>query len=152
MASRKKAEAPSKAAKPRSASEAVRQFTVVLEEIRSQNRAFGEGQQLLREQMQAGFERVDRRFEQVDRRFEQVDRRFEQVDRRFEQIDRRFEQIDGHLEQVDGRLGRLEDAVLENRREIKLLRADVNDLAAKKADREEVEALVARAVGRTGSH
>jgi len=138
MASRRKAEAPSKAARPRSVAEAVRQFTVVLEEIRSQNRAFGEGQQLLREQMQAGFERVDRRFEEVDRRFEQVDGRFEQIDRRFEQ--------------VDGRLGRLEDAVLENRREIKLLRADVNDLAAKKADRDEVEALVARAVGRPGSH
>ncbi len=116
--------------------DAAHQFTVVLEEIRAQNRAFGEGQQLLREQMHTGFEEVNRRFEQVDRR-----------------------------------LGRVEDAVLQHGRELKnhgeLLRehgeqlrdhgeqlrdhgTQLRAIAEKKVDREEVEAIVERAIGRTG--
>jgi methyl-accepting chemotaxis protein len=39
--------------------------------------------------------------EQVDKRFEQVDKRFEQVDKRFEQIDKRFEEVNSQFEQVD---------------------------------------------------
>jgi hypothetical protein len=64
-----------------SAKETVRQFTVILEEIRGQNKGFGEGLQLLREQMEAGFE------------------------------------------QVDQEIGLLKDAVLENRRDLKELKA-----------------------------
>ena len=62
-----------KTRQPKAAYPDVRAFTVVLEEIRSQNKVFGEGQQLLREQMQAGFEEVRLRFEQVDRRFDRLE-------------------------------------------------------------------------------
>ncbi len=53
--------------------DAAHPFTVVLEEIRAQGKVFGEGHQLLREQMQAGFEEVNRRFEQVEGRLERVE-------------------------------------------------------------------------------
>ncbi len=117
--------------------DAAHQFTIVVEEIRAQGKVFGEGLELLREQMQAGFAEVDRRFEQVDRRFEQ--------------IDGRFEQIDGRLEQIDGRLGRVEDAVVQHGRELKLHGEQLRAIAEKKVDREEVEAIVERVIARTAS-
>jgi hypothetical protein len=43
-----------------------REFAVVLEDVRSQFKVFGEAFLGLRDQMTAGFEQVDRRFEQVD--------------------------------------------------------------------------------------
>jgi hypothetical protein len=50
-----------------------RAFTIVLEEIRAQNKGFGEGQELLREQvgvlreeMRAGFAEVDQRFDHIE--------------------------------------------------------------------------------------
>jgi chromosome segregation ATPase len=148
MAARKKTtQRRPKAEAPPSASEVVRQFTVVLEDIRAQNRAFGEALDLLRDQMRAGFEEVHRRFAQIDRRFEQIDARFEQIDRRFEQIDARFEKVDARFEQIGGQIGRLEDAVLHNRREIKELRGEVQG----KVDRTEVEAIVQR-VAASGAH
>jgi archaellum component FlaC len=103
-------------------------FTVVLEEIRAQNKAFGEGQELLRDQMRASFEEVDRRFEQVDRRFEQIDHRFEQMDQRFERIEQD--------------VGLVKIAVLDHARELKEIRTALD----RKVDRDEVEAIVARAM------
>jgi hypothetical protein len=102
---------------PRTASSQTRAFTVVLEEIRAQNKGFGEAQQLLREQMTAGFEQINRRFEQNDRRFEQVDRRFERVEHD---------------------LGLVKIAALDHSRELKEIRAGLE----KKIDRDEVEAIV----------
>jgi hypothetical protein len=58
---------------PKTTSPDVRAFTVVLEEIHGQNEVFGEGLQLLREQMTAGFEEMNRRFEQVDHRFDHIE-------------------------------------------------------------------------------
>jgi len=93
-------------------------FTVILEELRSQFRVFGEALQGMREHMDQRFEQVDQRFEQVDQRFEQVDQRFEQVDQRFEQVNQRFEQVDRQLVTVNERLGRVENAVGTHSKEL----------------------------------
>jgi hypothetical protein len=84
----------------------------------------------LRETMEAGFVAVDRRFDAIDRRFEAVDRR--------------FDAMDGRLDRVEGDLALVKTAVLENSRDLKDLRVAVT----RKVDRDEVEAIVALAVGR----
>lgn len=106
----------SKVRKPASPPDAAHQFTIVVEEIRAQGEVFGEGLQLLREQVQVGFAEVAHRFEQIDRR-----------------------------------LGRVEDAVVQHGRELKLQGVQLRAIAEKKVDREEVEAIVERVIARTGS-
>ncbi len=108
---------------PTSRAADTRAFVVVLEEIRAQNKVFGEGQQLLREQMLAGFAEVNQRFEQVDWRFEQVDRRFERIEHD---------------------VGLVKTAVLEHARELKEIRVGLE----RKVDRDAVEAIVERVVAR----
>jgi chromosome segregation ATPase len=115
-------------------------FTVVLQEIRDGQRALGGQVESLREQMHAGFDQVDRRFEQVDQDFEQI-----------------HERMGG----IDLDIGRLKDAVLENRREIKAMRAegqeraqDIREIRAaldKKVDRDEVETIVEGVIARGGA-
>ena len=78
-------------------------FTVVLEDIRSQFRVFGEALQGIRETMDARFGAVDSRFDAVDRRFDAVER-------------------------ADGELALVKVAVLENTRELKELRGAVSRL------------------------
>jgi hypothetical protein len=145
--------------------DAVARFTVVLEDIRSQNKVVSESVLGLRETMEAGFAAVDRRFEAVDRRFDAMDARFEAVDRRFDAMDARFERVDARFDRVDARFDRVDGeiavvkgdltvvkadlslvkaAVLENSRDLKDLRVAVT----RKVDSDEVEAIVARAVGR----
>jgi chromosome segregation ATPase len=138
------------------------EFTVVLEEMRSQFKVFGEALFGFREQMEASFAEVHERFEQVDRRFEQVDRRFEQVDRRFEQVDRRFEQVDRRFEQIDKRFEHIEfdivlikSAIMEHGRELRDLHAGgarIEEKLERKVDREEVEDIVAKALLRPHAH
>jgi chromosome segregation ATPase len=161
-----------KTTRPKTTSPEARAFVVVLEEIRAQNKVFGEGQQLLREQMSAGFEEVNRRFEQVDLRFEQVDLRFEQVDRRFERVEHDIAEIRQDIAEirqdvvdirqditeirqdvVDIRqditeirqdVGLVKIAVLDHSRELKEVRVALD----KKVDRDEVEGIAQRVVAR----
>jgi hypothetical protein len=91
-------------------------FTVVLEDIRSQFRVFGEALQGIRETMDA----------------------------RFDAVDRRFDAVDARADRTDGELALVKVAVLENNRELKELRGAVSRLV----DRDEVEAIVARALAR----
>jgi hypothetical protein len=70
------------------------------------------------------------------------------VDRRFEQIDQRFDRVDRRFDRVDQEMGLLKSAVLEHGRELKEIRAGLE----KKVDRNEVEALVERAVAGSRSH
>jgi hypothetical protein len=84
-------------------------FTVVLEDIRSQFRVFGEALQGIRETMDA-----------------------------------RFDAVEARADRTDGELALVKVAVLENNRELKELRGAVSRLV----DRDEVEAIVARALAR----
>ena len=97
-------------------------FTVVLEDLRSNFLVFGEALQVMREEM-------GQRFEQVDRRFEQVDRRFEHVDRRFDRVDRRFDRVEGELGTLTTNMTLLKSAIIDLARENKGVRASVDDLA-----------------------
>src|ERR1700679_96990 len=105
-------------------------FTVVLEDIRSQFRVFGEALQGIRETM--------------DARFGAVDCRFDAVARRFDAVDRRFDAVEARADRTDGELALVKVAVLENSRELKELRGAVSRLV----DRNEVEVIVARALAR----
>ena len=105
-------------------------FAVVLEEIRAQNKGFGEGQQLLREQMSL--------------LREQMSAGFEDVSRRFEQVDARFERVEGRLDRIENDVGLVKIAVIEHARELKEIRVALE----KKVDRDEVEGIVLRVVGR----
>ena len=149
-----------------------RAFTVVLEEIRAQNKVFGEGLQLLRQQMDAGFGQVDARFDRVDGRLDRVEGRLDGVEGRLDGVEGRLDGVEGRLVGVegrlvgvegrldgvegrlvgvDGRLGRIENdvglvkiAVMEHARELKEIRVALE----KKVDRDEVEGIVLRVVGR----
>ncbi len=122
---------------PRTTSSEARAFVVVLEEIRAQNKVFGEGQQLLHEQMSAGFEEVNHRFEQVNHRFEEVNCRFEQVDRRFDRVEH-------DIAEIRQDVGLVKIAVLDHSRELKEIRVALE----KKVDRDEVEGIVQRVIAR----
>jgi hypothetical protein len=98
-------------------------FTVVLEDIRSQFRVFGEALQGIRETMDA---------------------RFGAVDCRFDAVDRRFDAVEARADRTDGELALVKVAVLENSRELKELRGAVSRLVG----RDEVEAIVGRALAR----
>jgi hypothetical protein len=116
---------------------AAQQFSVVVEDVRSQFKGFGEALQGLRSEVAAGFDDVRAEFASVRA---EVALGFEQVDRRFEQVDRRFEQVDREI-------GLVKAAVLEHGHELKEIRSSVRGLEgnlARKVDREEVEAIVDR--------
>ena len=90
-------------------------FTVVLEDLRSNFLVFGEALQVMREEM--------------GQRFEQVDRRFEHVDRRFDRVDRRFDRVEGELGTLTTNMTLLKSAIIDLARENKGVRASVDDLA-----------------------
>ena len=71
MAARKKGTAPRKRIER---APSAHEFTVVLEDIRSNFKVFGESLGDLRQEVRAGFKAVDERFAQVDRRFEAIER------------------------------------------------------------------------------
>jgi hypothetical protein len=114
-----------------------REFTVVVEDMRSQFNVFGEALQGLAQQMSAGFAQVDARFAQVDARFAQVDARFDGVDR--------------EVNLVKG-------AVLEHGRELRDIRTTLTRIDTRvtrieialdtKVTRDEVESIVERAMAR----
>ncbi len=119
---------------------ASQQFSVVVEDMRSQFKVFGEALDVLRAEVAAGFEQVASGFKQVHHRFEQVHHRFEQVDRRFDQIDHRFQRVDQEI-------GLVKAAVIEHGHELRDIRSSVKrveESLATKVDREEVEAIVER--------
>ena len=115
---------------PKTTSSEARAFAVVLEEIRAQNKVFGEGQQLLREQMPAGFAEVNHRFEQVDRRFERVEHNITEIRQ--------------DITDVRQHVGLVKIAVLDHSRELKEIRVGLE----KKVDRDEAEGIVQRVIAR----
>jgi hypothetical protein len=134
-------------------SEEARAFVVVLEEIRAQNKVFGEGQQLLHEQQQMlrQEQQMLRQemlagFAEVHRRFQEVDRRFQEVDRRFEAVDGRFDRVEHDIAEIRQDVGLVKIAVLDHARELKEVRVALE----KKVDRDEVEGIVHRVIARSG--
>jgi chromosome segregation ATPase len=67
----------------------------------------------LKDEMKAGFLRMESRFEQIDSRFKQVDARFAQIDSRFEQIDSRFSQVDARFNQMESQFHDLHSSIRE---------------------------------------
>lgn len=63
---------------------------VLLEDIRSQMRIFGEGIQMLDEKFSS-------RFQEMDARFDRMDARFDRMDVRFNKMDARFDRMESHL-------------------------------------------------------
>ena len=136
---------------PKTTSSEARAFAVVLEEIRAQNKVFGEGQQLLREQMSAGFAEVNHRFEQVDRRFERVEHDITEIRQDVTEIRqdvteirRDITEIRQDITDVRQDVGLVKIAVLDHSRELKEIRVGLE----KKVDRDEAEGIVQRVIAR----
>lgn len=89
------------------------QFTVVLEDIRSQFQVFGESLQGFREEVNARFDRIEGRLDGVEGRLDRVEGRLDGVE--------------GRLDRVEGRLGRVEDAVLTHTKELRQINAKLGD-------------------------
>jgi chromosome segregation ATPase len=131
-----------------------RAFTIVLEEIRAQNKGFGEGQQLLREQMGGlRHEMGGLRDEMGGLRDELGGLRHEmgvlrdelgglreEMRAGFAQVDRRFEHVDRRLDRLEQDVGLVKIAVVDHSRDLKEIRAALGN----KVDRHELETLVAR--------
>jgi hypothetical protein len=119
------------------------QFTVVVEDLRSQFKVFGEGLRV-NENMAAGFERVDRSFERVDRRFERVDRELGIVKAE-------LGLVKAAIVSHDRELGLVKATIIEHGGELREIRGSlkrVEDGMVRKVDRDEVEAIVERVVAR----
>jgi len=110
---------------------AARAATVVAEQMQGQFRAFGEALDGLREHVTRGFDEMTG-----------------EMNRRFEQVDRRFDRVEQELGEVKHELGQVKDAVMVHQRQLRDLSAAVD----KKVDRDEVEGIVERAVGRAVGH
>jgi chromosome segregation ATPase len=121
------------------------QYTVVLEEIRSQFKVFGESLGDVKAEVASFKVEVRAGFERVDQRFERIDQRFERVDQRFERIDQRFDRLEMRADGTDGDLRFLRAAVTDHSGELRELRAGQARIEAaldKKVDRDEVQAMI----------
>jgi type I site-specific restriction endonuclease len=131
---------------PKTSSEEARAFVVVLEEIRAQNKVFGEGQQLLHEQQQTLRQEQQMLRQEMSAGFAEVHRRFQEVDLRFEAVDRRFDRVEHDIAEIRQDVGLVKIAVLDHARELKEVRVALE----KKVDRDEVEGIVHRVIARSG--
>jgi chromosome segregation ATPase len=136
---------------PKTTSSEARAFAVVLEEIRAQNKVFGEGQQLLREQMSAGFEEVNRRFERVEhditeirQDISEIRQDITEVRQDVTEIRQDITEIRQDITEIRQDVGLVKIAVLDHSRELKEIRAGLE----KKVDRDEVEGVVQRVIAR----
>ncbi len=96
------------------------QYTVVLEDLRSNFKIFGEA-------LSALDEKFTDRFDAVDQRFEAVDRRFDVVDQRFEGIDKKLGRLEVDMDTVKKELAFIRHHQV-TREEIKLLESRVSRL------------------------
>src|SRR5262249_43904913 len=108
------------------------EFMVLVEDMRSQFKVFGEGLHGLRENMERRFDEVDKRFEAVDKRFDAVDRRFERLEGEVSLVKTAVLETSADVRRLDERLGRVEQKL------------------DKKVDRDEVAGIVEKMVARAG--
>lgn len=102
-----------------SASRAYGEFVVVLEKVYSEIDAFGEGQDLLREQMRSGFK---------------------ELSEAINSLDRRVTLLEVKVSQIEEKVAQLAEDVAEIKQEIRLIRHDLTQ----KVNREEFEILAER--------
>ena len=124
------------------------QFTIVLEDLNAKFTAFGEALQGFRETTSAEFQSVRAEFQSV-----RAEMRGELQSVRAE-VRAGFETTDRKLDAFHDELSLVKTAVLENRREIRVLQGGLHDVRGaivrveealeKKVDRDELAAIVAR--------
>jgi archaellum component FlaC len=120
-------------------------FTVVLEDLRSQFKVFGEA-----------LSGVDARVRSMDARLGAVENRLGAVENRLGAVENRLGNVENRLGNVENRLGNVENdmglvkaALVEHGRdlrEVKSAVARIDERLDRKVDREEVEAIVLRIV------
>ncbi len=67
------------------------QFTVVLEDLRSQFQVFGEALSAIDEKNERHFDDINDKFVSIEQQFRNVDMRFNQADKQFNRIDEKLE-------------------------------------------------------------
>jgi hypothetical protein len=154
VASRKtKAKVPRPAARRKSTNGAP-EFTVVVEDLRSQFKVFGEALGGLRDQVSAGFERVEHRLDGVEHRLDGVEHRLDGVEHRLDGVEHRLGVVEGDVAGLRHGMDLVKTVLVEHSRELKDIRGTLvrlEEKVDKKVDREEVEALVEQAVARARS-
>jgi len=113
---------------------ATRAGTVVLEQMQGHFRAFGESLDGLRERMEQRFDGVEQRFDRVEQRLDRVERVVHEHERQLRDVQAQLGDVHTQLRDMNAQLGDLRVAV------------------DRKVDRDEVEGIVERAVGRVVGH
>jgi CBS-domain-containing membrane protein len=111
------------------------EFTVVLEDLRSHFKAFGEALDLVRDEMRRGFEQVDRRLAPLERDVAGLKTDMAQVKTDVAGLKTDMAQVKTDVAGLKTDVALIKTAVLEEHREL-----------ATKVSREEVERIVQRAV------
>lgn len=105
-------------------------YTVVLENIRSDFKAFGEALKLNREVANKRFDRIEQRLKGLDR-----------IEFRVTNIETRLDKIEARLDKIEARLERIEKKELP---EIKVELREIRQQLTQKVSREEFRALERR--------
>lgn len=103
------------------------QYTVVLEDLRSQFKAFGESLAMTRDVLT---ERIQR----VEERIQKIDVRLQSLEMRMQNIEERMQNIEVHIQKTEERLFYLERTNLELLKEIRentISRSEFEELRAK---------------------
>lgn len=83
---------------------AARYAAILLESVKNDFRSFGEGLDLLREEVHEVKENGDATFEELGRFKMETAVKFDQIDSRFNQMDARFDRIEVRLDRIEGEL------------------------------------------------
>jgi hypothetical protein len=99
------------------------QYTIVLEQLNSQFKAFGESLVGFREKTKEGFDQIDRRFDQVDMRFLKLEGRFDGLGGKFDKFEAKTEEnfkiVKKYLSNITDDLDRIATEIKEMKSEPK---------------------------------
>ncbi|PIR40127.1 MAG: hypothetical protein COV33_01375 [Candidatus Zambryskibacteria bacterium CG10_big_fil_rev_8_21_14_0_10_34_34] len=80
--------------KPKSQTIKKDQYTVVLEDLRSNFKVFGESLDLVKDKVDS----IDKRVDSIDKRVDSIDKRVDSIDKRVDSIDKRLGGVESDLE------------------------------------------------------
>lgn len=85
------------------------QVGTILEDIQSQFMAFGEGQQILSDNV----DKLDKKADKLDSKVDRLDIRLNNVENKVDKLDTRLNNVESNLKTINSRLTRIEDDVVE---------------------------------------
>ena len=83
------------------------QVVTILEDIRDQFTAFGEGLGIVSDKV----DNLEHRFDKLEGRFDNKEGRFDNLEHRFDNLEGRFDKLEGRFDNLEGRFDALETKV-----------------------------------------